>query len=63
SGTLSAREREVASGIHRGLSNREIADELVLSVRTIDTHVQRIFAKLGVASRAQVAAWFESLGD
>lgn len=63
SGTLSARERDVASGIHRGLSNREIADELVLSVRTIDSHVQRIFAKLGVASRAQVAAWYESLGD
>jgi non-specific serine/threonine protein kinase len=62
-GALSARERDVASGIHRGLSNREIADELVLSVRTIDSHVQRIFAKLGVASRAQVAAWYESLGD
>ena len=62
-GTLSARERDVASGVHRGLSNREIADELVLSVRTVDTHVQRIFAKLGVASRAQVAAWYESAGD
>jgi len=44
------------------LSNREIADELVLSVRTIDTHVQRIFTKLDVASRAQVAAWYESQG-
>jgi DNA-binding NarL/FixJ family response regulator len=32
----------------------------VLSMRTIDSHVQRIFAKLGVASRAQVAAWYES---
>jgi predicted ATPase/DNA-binding CsgD family transcriptional regulator len=63
SGSLSAREKEVASGIHRGLSNREIGDELVLSVRTIDTHVQRIFAKLGVASRSQVAAWYESLSN
>ena len=62
-GMLSAREREVASGIHRGLSNREIGDELVLSVRTIDTHVQRIFTKLDVASRAQVAAWYESQGS
>jgi predicted ATPase/DNA-binding CsgD family transcriptional regulator len=62
-GMLSRRERDVASGIHRGLSNRAIADELVLSVRTIDTHVQRIFAKLGVASRAQVAAWYESVAD
>ena len=58
---LSRRERDVAAGIHRGLSNREIADELVLSTRTVDTHVQRIFAKLGVASRAQVAAWYESV--
>ncbi len=62
-GALSAREWEVASGIHRGLSNREIADELVLSMRTVDSHVQRIFAKLDVASRAQVAAWYESASE
>ncbi len=62
-GMLSSRERDVASGIHRGLSNREIAAELVLSVRTIDTHVQRIFTKLDVTSRAQVAAWFEASGN
>lgn len=59
-GELSAREREVAMRIHRGNSNREIADELVLSVRTVDTHVQRILAKLGFSSRAQVAAWYEA---
>ncbi|WP_295855611.1 LuxR C-terminal-related transcriptional regulator [uncultured Microbacterium sp.] len=57
---LSARESEVAAGIHEGLSNREIAERLVLSVRTIDTHVQRIFAKLEFTSRAQVAAWYRS---
>lgn len=57
---LSARESEVAAGIHEGLSNREIAERLVLSVRTIDTHVQRILAKLGFTSRAQIAAWFQS---
>jgi len=50
----------VAAGIHEGLSNREIAERLVLSVRTIDTHVQRILAKLGFTSRAQIAAWFQS---
>ena len=60
SGGLSAREGEVAAGIHEGLSNREIAERLVLSVRTVDTHVQRILGKLGVGSRAQIAAWFEA---
>ncbi|WP_255029184.1 LuxR C-terminal-related transcriptional regulator [Rhodococcus sp. GA1] len=58
--TLSDRERDVAERVHRGLTNREIAGELVLSIRTVDTHVQRIFSKLGVTSRAQVAAWYES---
>ena len=57
---LSAREGEVAAGIHQGLSNREIAANLVLSVRTVDTHVQRILAKLGFTSRAQIAAWYQS---
>ena len=57
---LSEREREVAAGVHAGLSNRGIAERLVLSVRTVDTHVQRIFAKLGVSSRAQIAAWYEA---
>ncbi|WZH36833.1 MAG: LuxR C-terminal-related transcriptional regulator [Microbacterium enclense] len=57
---LSAREGEVAAGIHEGLSNREIAERLVLSVRTVDTHVQRILGKLGFTSRAQIAAWFQS---
>jgi DNA-binding CsgD family transcriptional regulator len=59
-GGLSAREREVAMRIHRGMSNRDIAGELVLSVRTVDTHVQRILGKLGFSSRAQVAAWYEA---
>lgn len=60
SSVLSERESQVAAGIHAGLSNREIAERLVLSVRTVDTHVQRILTKLGVGSRAQIAAWFEA---
>ncbi|MBZ4488365.1 LuxR C-terminal-related transcriptional regulator [Microbacterium sp. cx-55] len=60
SGALSERESQVAAGIHAGLSNREIADRLVLSIRTVDTHVQRILAKLGFGSRTQIAAWFEA---
>jgi predicted ATPase/DNA-binding NarL/FixJ family response regulator len=59
-GLLSARELDVAARIHRGMINRDIADDLVLSVRTVDSHVQRIFGKLGFTSRAQIAAWYEA---
>jgi predicted ATPase/DNA-binding CsgD family transcriptional regulator len=54
---LARREREVASLIAAGLSNREIAARLVISERTAETHVQHILNKLGVNSRAQIAAW------
>jgi DNA-binding NarL/FixJ family response regulator len=54
---LSKRELEVAELIESGLSNREIAERLVISKRTADGHVERILAKLGFSSRAQVAAW------
>ncbi len=55
--TLTAREREIAALIARGLSNRGIADELVISPATAARHVANIFTKLGFTSRAQVAAW------
>ena len=54
-GALSGRERDVASGIHRGMSNREIADELVLSVRTVENHLQHAYSKLGVSGRSELA--------
>jgi predicted ATPase/DNA-binding CsgD family transcriptional regulator len=54
---LTAREREIAVLIARGLSNRGIAGELVISPATAARHVANIFTKLGVRSRAQVAAW------
>jgi non-specific serine/threonine protein kinase len=56
-GGLTAREREVAILIAQGHSNREIAGLLVVSERTVTTHVSNIFAKLGYTSRAQVAQW------
>jgi DNA-binding CsgD family transcriptional regulator len=56
-GGLSAREREVARLIAQGFSNREIADLLVVSERTVTTHVSHILDKLGFHSRAQIAAW------
>jgi DNA-binding CsgD family transcriptional regulator len=57
SGTLTAREMEIARLIARGLSNRGIADELTISPATAARHVANIFGKLGFTSRAQVAAW------
>ena len=54
---LSKREREVAQLVAQGMSNREIADRLYLSERTIDNHVHHILDKLGFDSRVQVATW------
>jgi DNA-binding NarL/FixJ family response regulator len=54
---LSAREREVAVLVAQGLSNRRIAETLVIAPRTADTHVGHILDKLGLHSRAQIAAW------
>ena len=51
---LTGRQREIADLAARGLSNREIAGHLVISKRTVDTHVSHIFRKLGVTSRAQL---------
>lgn len=55
---LTARELEIAGLIADGLTNREIAERFVLSSRTVETHVANAMAKLGFASRAQLAAWF-----
>ncbi|WP_165820964.1 ATP-binding protein [Nocardioides gansuensis] len=54
---LTGRELETAELIAEGLSNREIATRLTISVRTAETHAQRILTKLGFRSRAQIAAW------
>jgi DNA-binding CsgD family transcriptional regulator/tetratricopeptide (TPR) repeat protein len=61
-GGLTEREREVAALIAQGTSNREIADRLVVSERTVESHVANILFKLGFASRAQVAAWVVEIG-
>jgi DNA-binding CsgD family transcriptional regulator len=54
---LTRREREVAELVAQGLTNREIADRLALSVRTAESHVEQIRSKLGFRTRAQIAAW------
>jgi DNA-binding CsgD family transcriptional regulator len=54
---LSRREREIAALIALGLANRQIADELAISVATVERHVANMLGKLGYRSRTQVAAW------
>jgi tetratricopeptide (TPR) repeat protein len=56
-GGLSTREREVAAPVAQGKSNREIAASLVVSERTAEAHVSNILGKLGLSTRAQIAAW------
>jgi DNA-binding CsgD family transcriptional regulator/tetratricopeptide (TPR) repeat protein len=53
--SLTAREREVADLVGQRKTNREIAAELFLSEKTVETHLRHIFGKLGVSSRASVA--------
>jgi non-specific serine/threonine protein kinase len=55
---LTRRELEIAGLVTEGLGNREIAERLVLSKRTVDAHIDHIFTKLGFSSRAQIAVWF-----
>jgi DNA-binding NarL/FixJ family response regulator len=62
SSPLSRREREVVPLIARGLTNRQIAVQLVISERTVDGHVANILSKLGFASRAQIAVWADRHG-
>jgi len=58
---LTRREQQVAEMIQRGLTNREIADSLVISQRTAEAHVEHILTKLGFTRRLQVAAWMGAL--
>jgi DNA-binding CsgD family transcriptional regulator len=52
---LSGREREIAELVAAGKRNREIADSLFLSVRTVEGHLARVFRKLEVSSRTELA--------
>lgn len=54
---LTRREREVANLVAEGMTNRQIAEQLYISERTAQTHVQHILTKLGFSGRAQIAAW------
>ena len=54
---LSPREREVVELVARGLTNRQIASELSLAVKTVENHVGRILVKVDLQSRTQLAAY------
>ena len=54
---LTPREMEILRYLARGLSNQEIADELVISITTVATHVRNILSKLHLANRTQAALY------
>jgi non-specific serine/threonine protein kinase len=60
--TLTSRETEVAALAACGLTNRDIAARLCLSVRTVEAHVDHILTKLGFRTRTQLAAWAHEEG-
>jgi adenylate cyclase len=61
-GPLTAREQEVTALVAQGLTNRQIAEQLVITERTAETHLERIFTKLDLHSRAQLARWATEQG-
>ncbi len=55
---LTRREREISELVAEGLSNKNIAERLVISTRTAETHVQNVLLKLGFTSRTQIVRLF-----
>jgi DNA-binding CsgD family transcriptional regulator len=62
-GALSRRELTIARLVHQGMSNRQIADELSISVKTVENHLTNIFRRLEISSRAQLATLVERARD
>jgi DNA-binding CsgD family transcriptional regulator len=59
---LTAREQQVVTLVARGLTNKQIAETLVISERTAESHLERIRGKLGASNRAQIAVWATESG-
>jgi DNA-binding CsgD family transcriptional regulator len=59
---LTPRERDIASFAAQGRSSKEIADQLFLSIRTVNNHLQTVYSKLGVSGRRQLAAALAAAG-
>jgi DNA-binding NarL/FixJ family response regulator len=60
-GSLTRREHQIAELLSEGKTNRQLAEQLFLSEKTVETHLSHIFAKLGVSSRTAAAAEFQRL--
>jgi DNA-binding CsgD family transcriptional regulator len=59
-GPLTSREMEVAELVSEGLTNREIAGRLYISIRTVTSHLDHIYTKLGLSSRVALVDWYRS---
>ena len=59
---LTLRESEITALVARGLTNRQIAGQLYISVRTVEAHVDHILTKLGFRTRTQLASWAHEEG-
>jgi DNA-binding NarL/FixJ family response regulator len=59
---LTPAQQRVAELVTAGLSNREIADELYMSLRTVETHLTKVYRELGVRGRAQLIATMSAAG-
>jgi DNA-binding CsgD family transcriptional regulator len=62
-GVLTRRQLEIARLIAEDLTNRQIADRLFLSERTVETHITNILNKLGLNSRVQLSRWLAELPE
>ena len=60
---LSERESEILRLLGRGLTNKDIAQTLIISVRTVEAHLRSIYDKLGVRSRTEAVLWAVQYGD
>jgi len=62
-GELTTREREVAEFVAAGLSNKEVATRLFISVRTVEANLSKVYAKLGIRSRTELASRLNRAGE
>jgi DNA-binding CsgD family transcriptional regulator len=60
---LTARERDIAALAAKGSSSKDIADQLFLSVRTVNNHLQNVYSKLGVSGRRQLASALDDVTE